>query len=263
MDLPAEVRLQIYDAYLSTPHPHLNRARLVLIGERSSSFTSRSRYRALGVNPVWENRRASDGPDHRGSRTSRTSSARNLTTLFTVSRQIHAEAAHHFYTQFTFLFTDSFDPEHTRQFLSSLSSVQRGWIRHVGFEVVFSVHYHRDPPVLRHDEKQDEVVTFPKRRLAVYQAIPPGLSEELSALRSVLLYMTPGAYEPCDRSNADRGVLQLAGYFAGMAKKVKFLPVLEQNRKVIERAERDILMIHPAGGLQELVPAPEKEKSHS
>jgi hypothetical protein len=217
MDLPAEVRLKIYEAYLDTAHPYLNR-RLVLIGKRGSSFTSRSKYRALGINPVWE------GGNGR------------LATLLTLNRQIYTEAAHHFYTQFTFLFANSFCPERAGTFLATLSHVVRTRIRHIGFEIVFSVH-------------MDEVM--PKQKLALYQEVPGLLPEVLPGLRSVLLYLNPIAYLPCDREGAERGVLQLARFFGVMGTEVKFLPVEAMNREVIEKAERE--MMRHAGGLQEQI----------
>ncbi|KAJ5672634.1 hypothetical protein N7507_001761 [Penicillium longicatenatum] len=212
MHLPPELRLKIYEYALAVPNTYINKP-LIVIHDRGSVFTSRSRYRALSMCPIWQ---GEDG---------------TARALLSVNRQIHAEAENYLYKTHTLFFRNSFDLDRIGAFLDTLSPTARASIRSVGFEVFFFVH-------------TDDCV--PKRTLKQYEHARDALLERLPNWKDVLCYLDPRFYYPAacvgGRELAARGVLDMAKRFGSreLELDVTFYPLPDSQHRLVEEAKQVI-----------------------
>ncbi|KAF3395898.1 Uncharacterized protein F1880_006879 [Penicillium rolfsii] len=201
LNLPAELRLKIYEYALTVPNDYINKP-LIVVSDRGNVFTVRSRFKALSMCPSWV---GEDG------------TARKLLAL---NHQIHDEAEDYLYSHYTLFFRNSFDLDRLGDFLDTLSPTARGRIRSVGFEVYFFVHAQ---------------MGVPKRTLKQYERAARLLSVKLPAWKNVLFYLDPHFYYPTAEvggpERAARGVLDLAAKFRPWCGEICFysLPAREHR----------------------------------
>jgi hypothetical protein len=208
LQLPAELRLKIYEYALSVPNEYLDKP-MIVVDDRGKTFTSRGQYRALKMNPHWE---GEDGTARK---------------LLAVNRQIHNEAEDYLYSTHTIFFRNSFNLDRLDEFLDTLSGTARARIRSVGFEVFFFVH------------TQNGV---PKRTLREYEHASRTLKRKLKAWHSALLYLDPRFYYPSanvgGRNLTARGVFDLATRFGALCGDVSFIPLPNGDQHLLEEAQQ-------------------------
>ncbi|KAJ5865339.1 uncharacterized protein N7529_007255 [Penicillium soppii] len=208
LQLPAELRLKIYEYALSVPNEYLEKP-MIVVDDRGKTFTSRGQYRALKMNPRWE---GDDGTTRK---------------LLAVNRQIHDEAEDYLYSTHTIFFRNSFNLDRLDEFLDTLSATARARIHSVGFEVFFFVH------------TQNGV---PKRTLREYEHAGRTLSQKLPCWHSALLYLDPRFYYPSanvgGRDLTARGVFDLATRFGALCKDVSFIPLPNGDQHLLEEAQQ-------------------------
>ncbi|OQD73395.1 hypothetical protein PENDEC_c015G01748 [Penicillium decumbens] len=206
LQLPTEIRLQIYQWALSVPNDYVDRP-LIVVND-CSNVSTRTRSRNKSTCPSW---------------TGEDSTARKL---LTVNHQIHDEAEDFLYSQRTLFFRHSFDLDRLDEFLDTLSSTARNRIRSVGFEVFFFVH--AEPGV-------------PKRTFKQYEKAGSLLRARLPRWNIVLFYLDPYFYYPpnsvSERDPAARGVANLAARFGALCKEVVFYPLPDEVRPSIGEAQ--------------------------
>ncbi|GLI74869.1 hypothetical protein PoHVEF18_003118 [Penicillium ochrochloron] len=207
LNLPAELRLKIYEYALTVPNNYINKP-LIVISDRGNVFTARSRYKALSMCPSWV---GEDGTARK---------------LLAVNHQIHDEAEDYLYSHHTLFFCNSFDLDRLGDFLDTLSPTARGCIRSVGFEVYFFVHTQTG---------------VPKRTLKQYEYAARLLSAKLPGWRNVLFYLDPRFYYPAaavgGRERAARGVLDLAAKFGPLCRELTFYPLPASDRRLLWEAK--------------------------
>jgi hypothetical protein len=206
LQLPAELRLKIYEYALNVPNEYLVSKPMIVLGDHGNTFTSRGQYRALSMSP-----------HHDGT-------ARNL---MSVNRQLHDEAEDYLYSSHTLFLRNSFNLDRLGAFLDTLSATARARIRSVGFEVFFFVHTQTG---------------VPKRTLKQYEAAARLLAEKLPSWNSVLLYVDPRFYYPSanvgGRDLTARGVFDLATRFGALCKDVSFYPLPNGDQHLLEEAQQ-------------------------
>ncbi|CAG7964008.1 unnamed protein product [Penicillium nalgiovense] len=209
LQLPAELRLKIYEYALDVPNEYLVSKPMIVLGDHGNTFTSRGQYRALSMSPHWV---GEDGTARK---------------LLAVNRQLHDEAEDFLYSTHTLFLRNSFNLDRLGDFLDTLSATARARIRSVGFEVFFFVHTQTG---------------VPKRTLKQYETAARLLSEKLPRWNSVLLYLDPRYYYPSanvgGRDLTARGVFDLATRFGALCKDVSFYPLPNGDQHLIDEAQQ-------------------------
>lgn len=208
LQLPAELRLKIYEYALTVPNEYINKP-LIVISDRGNVFTIRNRYRALSMCPSWV---GEDGTARK---------------LLAVNHQIHDEAEDYLYSQNMLFFRNSFDLDRLGGFLDTLSPTACRRIRSVGFEVYFFVHTQ---------------MGVPKRTLKQYERAAKLLSVKLPEWSNVLFYLDPRFYYPAatvgGRERAARGVLDLAAKFGPLCRDITFYPLPASDSRFLWEAQQ-------------------------
>lgn len=208
LQLPAEIRLKIYEYALYVPNKYLDQP-MIVVDDRGKTFTARGQYRALYMNPRWE---GEDGTARK---------------LLAVNRQIHDEAEDYLYSTHTLFFRNSFNLDRLDVFLDTLSATARSRIHTVGFEIYFFVHTQ---------------IGVPKRALREYELAGRILALKLRCWRGALLYLDPRFYYPSanvgGRDLTARGVFDLATRFGALCKDVSFLPLPNRDQHLLEEAQQ-------------------------
>jgi hypothetical protein len=208
LQLPAELRLKIYEYALAVPNEYINKP-LIVISDRGNVFTIRNRYRALSMCPSWV---GEDGTARK---------------LLAVNHQIHDEAEDYLYSQNMLFFRNSFDLDRLGGFLDTLSPTACRRIRSVGFEVYFFVHTQ---------------IGVPKRTLKQYERAAKLLSVKLPEWSNVLFYLDPRFYYPAatvgGRERAARGVLDLAAKFGPLCRDITFYPLPASDSRFLWEAQQ-------------------------
>ncbi|KAJ5165145.1 uncharacterized protein N7500_006975 [Penicillium coprophilum] len=209
LQLPAELRLKIYEYALVVPNEYLVSKPMIVLGDHGNTFTARGQYRALSMSPHWV---GEDGTARK---------------LLAVNRQLHDEAEDYLYSTHTLFLRNSFNLDRLADFLDTLSATARTRIRSVGFEVFFFVHTQTG---------------VPKRTLKQYEAAARLLSEKLPHWNSVLLYLDPRYYYPSanvgGRDLTARGVFDLATRFGALCKDVSFYPLPNGDHHLLDEARQ-------------------------
>ncbi|KAJ5534204.1 hypothetical protein N7527_000458 [Penicillium freii] len=209
LQLPAELRLKIYEYALDVPNEYLVSKPMIVLGDHGNTFTARGQYRALSMSPHWV---GEDGTARK---------------LLAVNRQLHNEVEDYLYSTHTLFLRNSFNLDRLADFLDTLSATARARIRSVGFEIFFFVHTQTG---------------VPKRTLKQYEAAARVLSEKLPAWSSVLLYLDPRYYYPSanvgGRDLTARGVFDLATRFGTLCKDVSFYPLPNGDHHLLDEAQQ-------------------------
>ncbi|KAL4884154.1 hypothetical protein BJY04DRAFT_14867 [Aspergillus karnatakaensis] len=175
LNLPPEIRLQIYSYILDIPTPYTtltNNNNLIVISDTGNKYTTRAIYRSLHISPKWV------GINDTVAGTEKTLS------LLSVNRQIHAEVEDFLYTSHTLFFLNGFDLDHLGEFLDTLSPTARKSIRSIGFEVYLFVH--------------NPGSGVPKRSFRQYERAAKVVREKLPSLQRVVFYLDPWFSACCE-----------------------------------------------------------------
>ncbi|KAF4764068.1 hypothetical protein HAV15_000238 [Penicillium sp. str.  len=199
LQLPAELRLKIYEYALDVPNEYLVSKPMIVLGDHGNTFTARGQYRALSMSPHWV---GEDGTARK---------------LLAVNRQLHNEVEDYLYSTHTLFFRNSFNLDRLGDFLDTLSATARARIRSVGFEVFFFVHTQTG---------------VPKRTLKQYEAAARLLSEKLPLWNSVLLPRSTLLLSICER------VFDLATRFGTLCKDVSFYPLPNGDHHLLDEAQQ-------------------------